>query len=70
MTREEANNGINFTVKDLRDMLDSEADDALLFAIYNDENGVFCERPIYKTATEANDKEQYLYLGDKIDTKK
>lgn len=66
MKKEEAKNGINFTVKDLRDMLDCEADDALVFAIYHNENGKFCERPIYKTAVEANDKEFYLYLGDKI----
>lgn len=66
MKKEEAKNGINFTVKDLRDMLDGEADDALVFAIYHDEDGVFCERSIYKTAAEADDKEYYLYLCDKI----
>lgn len=53
------------TVKDLRDLLSLEPDDAMVFAIYHNEKGQFYERPIYKTATSADDKQHYLYLGDK-----
>ena len=51
-------------VKDLKEMLEGEPDDAVVFAIFHDENGKFKERPVYKSSTAADDSEHYLYLGD------
>jgi len=53
-----------WTVKELKEMLALEPDDAKVFAIYHDEQGDFKERPIYKSSTAADDTEHYLYLGD------
>jgi hypothetical protein len=51
-------------VKDLKEMLEGEPDDAVVFAIFHDDSGNFIERPIYKSSTAADDTEHYLYLGD------
>ena len=51
-------------VKDLKEMLEGEPEDALVFAIFHDGSGNFKERPIYKSSTAADDTEHYLYLGD------
>ncbi len=55
--------GYQWTVKELKDMLEGEPDEAIIFAIWHDENGTFREKPIYKSATAADDSEHYLYLG-------
>lgn len=51
-------------VKDLKQMLDGEPDDAVVFAIFHDKDGEFREMPIYKSSTAADESEHYLYLGD------
>ncbi|SEQ47971.1 hypothetical protein SAMN03080615_01613 [Amphritea atlantica] len=53
-----------WTVKELREMLEGEPDDAIVFAIWHDESNQFHERPIYKSSTAANKSEHYLYLGN------
>tara|TARA_R110000737_G_scaffold230712_3_gene244237 strand:- start:3326 stop:3508 length:183 start_codon:yes stop_codon:yes gene_type:complete len=55
---------MKITVKDLRELLELEPDDAVVYAIYTDAKGVFKERALYKTATAADDTEHYLYLSD------
>lgn len=55
---------IQWTVKELRDMLEDEPDNAVVFAIWHDDNEGFHERPIYKNSTAADDTKHYLYLGD------
>ena len=57
-----------WTVKDLREMLQDEPDTAVVFANWHDENGRFHERPVYKSSTAADDSEHYLYLGDERKT--
>jgi hypothetical protein len=54
-----------WTVKELKEMLALEPDEAKVFAIYHNENGELKERPIYKSSTSADDTEHYLYLGGK-----
>ena len=53
-----------WTVKELREMLEGEPDDAVVFAIWHDKEGKFHERPMYKNSTAADDSEHYIYLGD------
>jgi len=55
---------IQWAVKDLKEALEGEPDDAVVFAIYHDDNKKFCERPVYKNSTAADETEHYLYLGN------
>jgi hypothetical protein len=57
---------MKMTVKDLRELLALEPDDAIVSAIYTNEKGAFKERTVYKSSTSADDTEHYLYLSDEV----
>jgi hypothetical protein len=57
------NGKFHYQVKDIIEDLRQYPEDAVVFAIWHDDNKEFHERPIYKTVETMTPNEVYLYLG-------
>ena len=58
------NDMLHYQVKDLLEDLKEFPQEAVFFAIWNDAENKFHERPIYKVVETAEPGEVYLYLGN------